>query len=647
MEHDLGGISFHTIRVYANLDPGARVDAVYGNANGDLVISSSEGFYQHPNGGPTSKEINEAFFSFLPNLEWDSYVSIGCFYSNGSPFSVNDLNNIGIDWDAFEVSGDELISDNGAWFITPSDPQGSEQGGQVFLGQFTIPAGASFSAVMNLQGKDSAGNTYSETGATCTYPTDPTIFADGLRSPMGMTIASDGSVWVSQAGSGGADPSVAANDAGVVRIDTTGAVEDVVTGLPSLTAEGFSSGSADVELDSSGNMIIAQMGGADSLSFSALAFDVSTWSSGDAAQGPLDLTTQWNVYDYSFPLYGDSNPYGVAEGPNGNLYVIDSGANAVIKIDRPSGTMSTFATFDDIAQPDPAGPPFTNSVPTKILAHDDGFYVVNLTGFPFNGGAASVFNVDNSGNVTEIATGLSRATDIALDPRDGSLYVTQFTEFDLSAGPPWVFGTGTVARVTGTGAEVVVNVTTPTGIAIADDGTMYVSSLITGQVHRYESTSFPGVVYCSADAAACPCSNGGDGTSGCANSTGAGGTLSASGSPSLLNDTLVLTAGGLVPMKPCLFFSGANRVNGGAGLPFGDGLRCAGFEAVRIQVTDVNAAGEATTSVEVSTNGQAYAHTIDVGETVNYQCWYRDEATVSPCGNSFNTTNGYSLLWNL
>ena len=486
-----------------------------------------------------------------------------------------------------------------------------------------------------------------DTPGTMNYPCDPTIFATGLRSPMGMAIAADGSVWVSQAGSGGLDPSVAANDAGVSRIDASGAVEDVVTGLPSITSEGFSSGSADVELDSNGNMIIAQMGGADPLSFSALAFDVSTWSSGDAAQGPLDLTTQWNVYAYSFPLYGDSNPYGVTEGPNGNLYVIDSGANAIIKIERPSGTMSTFATFADIAQPNPAGPPFTHSVPTKILAHDDGFYVVNLTGFPFNGGAASVFNVDYSGNVTEIATGLSRATDVALDPRDGSLYVTQFTEFDLSAGPPWVFGTGTVARVTGTGAEVVANVTTPTGLAIADDGTMYVSSLITGLVHRYESTSLPGVVYCTPDAAACPCANGGDGGSGCANSTGAGATLSASGSPSLMNDTLVLTATGLVPSKPCLFYSGNNRVNGGAGVPFGDGLRCAGFEAVRIEVTAADGAGVASTSVEVSTNGQAFGHTLEVGESVNYQCWYRDDAMASPCGNSFNTTNGYGLRWNL
>jgi hypothetical protein len=135
------------------------------------------------------------------------------------------------------------------------------------------------------------------------------------------------------------------------------------------------------------------------------------------------------------------------------------------------------------------------------------------------------------------------------------------------------------------------------------------------------------------------------GGSGCGNSTGAGGTLTASGDPSLSNDTLVLEADGLVAGQPCLFFSGANRVNGGAGITFGDGLRCAGYEAVRIQVTTADPSGSVDTSVEVSTNGQAYGHTIESGETVNYQCWYRDQVAVSPCGNSFNTTNGYAILW--
>ena len=103
----------------------------------------------------------------------------------------------------------------------------------------------------------------------------------------------------------------------------------------------------------------------------------------------------------------------------------------------------------------------------------------------------------------------------------------------------------------------------------------------------------------------------------------------------------------IIANNPCLFFSGKNKINSGNGISFGDGLRCAGFEAVRIEVSVADAAGSCSSSVEVSTNGQAFGHTLEVGESVNYQCWYRDDATASPCGNSFNTTNGYGLRWNL
>ena len=109
-----------TYRLFANLDAGARIDAVYGNSQGDLFIGTANGatMYQNANGGPTSKEINSNFFPFVPSMEWDSYVSIGAYYQNGAPFGENNLNNIGINWASFEGGGD-LVTDNGSWFVTP------------------------------------------------------------------------------------------------------------------------------------------------------------------------------------------------------------------------------------------------------------------------------------------------------------------------------------------------------------------------------------------------------------------------------------------------------------------------------------------------------------------------------------------------
>ena len=159
-----------TYRLFAQLEAGARIDAVYGNSQSELRFSPREGrsFYQNANGGPTSKEINSNFFPFVPSMEWDSYVSIGAYYQNGAPFGENNLNNIGINWASFEGGGD-LVTDNGSWFVTPDDAQGNELNGEVFLGQFTIQGSNGdfyddMDIQFNIQGKDADGATWNALG---------------------------------------------------------------------------------------------------------------------------------------------------------------------------------------------------------------------------------------------------------------------------------------------------------------------------------------------------------------------------------------------------------------------------------------------------------------------------------------------------
>ena len=169
------GSEGNSYRLYANVDAGARIDAVYGNAQGALSVATANGasVYHNANGGPTSKEINSNFFAFVPSMEWDSYVSIGALYQDGNPFGSNNLNNIGIDWSSFE-SGGTLETDNGSWFVTPEDAQGNELNGQVFLGQFTVQGGLGSAddlvGQINIQGKDADGNTFNAIGATWNSP---------------------------------------------------------------------------------------------------------------------------------------------------------------------------------------------------------------------------------------------------------------------------------------------------------------------------------------------------------------------------------------------------------------------------------------------------------------------------------------------
>jgi len=137
---------------------------------------------------------------------------------------------------------------------------------------------------------------------------------------------------------------------------------------------------------------------------------------------------------------------------------------------------------------------------------------------------------------------------------------------------------------------------------------------------------------------ACPCGNAGGAGQGCANSTGPGSTLCATGSTSIAANNLVLTATNALPGQPGLFFQGDVSINGGNGIAFGDGLRCCGTNVIRIQVVVPDASGTAATTDSISGDGG-----VSAGQTKCYQFWYRNPG--GPCGTGFNLTNSVSITW--
>jgi len=147
--------------------------------------------------------------------------------------------------------------------------------------------------------------------------------------------------------------------------------------------------------------------------------------------------------------------------------------------------------------------------------------------------------------------------------------------------------------------------------------------------------------YCYGDGSGtpCPCLNHGSAGAGCINSGGTGATLGAAGSASVSAADLVLVGSGLVVLQPGLYFQADNRVNGGAGLAFGDGLRCAGGALIRLQVRGADPTGHSATTIDVAAKGA-----VSAGDTKRYQIWYRDPG-VSPCLNEFNLSNGLEVVW--
>jgi hypothetical protein len=149
----------------------------------------------------------------------------------------------------------------------------------------------------------------------------------------------------------------------------------------------------------------------------------------------------------------------------------------------------------------------------------------------------------------------------------------------------------------------------------------------------------PGTAYCFCDGSglAAPCSNTGAAGNGCANSAdAAGANLDGAGDAVVGADTLVLTATGLPSGSFCLIFQGDNNNQS----LFGDGIKCAGGAQVRMG-TMMEVGGSVDTAsmgVTVSVKGA-----VNAGDLRYYQAWYRDPA--GPCGNFFNTTNGYEIQW--
>jgi hypothetical protein len=151
----------------------------------------------------------------------------------------------------------------------------------------------------------------------------------------------------------------------------------------------------------------------------------------------------------------------------------------------------------------------------------------------------------------------------------------------------------------------------------------------------------PQQAYCFGDGtgAGCPCGNFGGSGAGCMNGSGMGAVLGVSGSNSVTTQDLVLEGSQLIPGQPGLYFQGDNAVNGGAGVTFGDGLRCAGGNVARLQVRMADASGASSTTVSIAAEGG-----VTVGETKRYQLWYRDPQS-SMCSTTFNLTNGMEIFW--
>lgn len=342
-------------------------------------------------------------------------------------------------------------------------------------------------------------------GAPAPSEAGPVTVAGGFNGPMGVAVASDGTLWVVDSGTGGDDqimfpdpetgqlaPMPFGETARLVRVAPDGSQTEVAM-LPSMALGQEMIGAGHITL-MDGTLYITSGG----------------WAEGPDEQRPnmgmvlrLDGGTLTEVAN-PWPLERDENPagalvethpYGLEPGPDGMLWLADAAGNTLYRIDPSSGAMELVAVFDALPSPIPnaarGGAMETEPVPTAVAIAGGETYVSFLPGVPFLPGSAKVVRVSANGEVSDYATGLTMLTDLQTGP-DGNLYAVSMGEF-TEQGP--VPGTGAIVRVAAGSASspVLTGLSFPTALAFAPNGDAYVTLNGAGPPGAGEVVRYPGL----------------------------------------------------------------------------------------------------------------------------------------------------------
>ena len=164
----------------------------------------------------------------------------------------------------------------------------------------------------------------------------------------------------------------------------------------------------------------------------------------------------------------------VADASAGLLWVVNPNSEEILSV-TPDGTITRVADLSSEVWNGPTG---------LALAPDGGVYVGYLTPVPYPDGAAKVVHVAANGTVTEVWSGLTAVTDVAVGP-DGTLYAIEMSTGNLQEPPFTVPESGRIVRQTGPDSmeDVATDLNLPISLAFSPDGALYVAMPAFGADH--------------------------------------------------------------------------------------------------------------------------------------------------------------------
>lgn len=148
-----GLVEGRTFRIYVVVkNEGDQVHAIFANGPNQLYFKSTKPFYQNKFGGGMASKVNRNLILEKEELAYDSWFTIGIPHSQR-----NKVNQFDIDLESFEAGKDMVIAD-GAWYVTPNDPQAyAKEDKKILIAQLTSEG--EITGNINIQGRTGPNET--------------------------------------------------------------------------------------------------------------------------------------------------------------------------------------------------------------------------------------------------------------------------------------------------------------------------------------------------------------------------------------------------------------------------------------------------------------------------------------------------------
>ncbi|PSR55069.1 ScyD/ScyE family protein [Adhaeribacter arboris] len=301
-------------------------------------------------------------------------------------------------------------------------------------------------------------------------PPKSKAFATGLTAPLGVESDAQGQLWVTEAGTG------QKNDGQLSFITAQGEVHPVVQGFTSVASpEGAIFGLNHLLLKDN---ILYMLHGVEGKLYK---LNISTYQPGDKPLKASDLEYEdIGAFVKEYFNTEETDIFNLTVGPEGDLYIVDAAANAVIRRDAETKELSVFAAIPPIDNPG-GEPDQVQAVPTGIIFDGEKFLVCTFTGFPYPAKKATIYQIDLAGNTSVYQTDLSILTDMELGV-DGKPVVL---EYGTWTGETFIPNSGRLVLSTShKNISLLNNLNFPNSIEKSGPKTFYIAQTFDGEIRK-------------------------------------------------------------------------------------------------------------------------------------------------------------------